>query len=84
MTLREDLPIEDTDPPIHPRKVPASLDRRRAGWIIVAAVVISLLIGGLARLLTPDADPYLPESRTATGAEAPAIPVPPPRGASAK
>ncbi|PWW47776.1 hypothetical protein [Melaminivora alkalimesophila] len=74
-----DSRIEDADPPIHPRKVPASQDRRRAVWIIVAAIALTLLVGALARLVAPREDPYLPESREATGAHAPAIPVPPAR-----
>ncbi|WP_313073478.1 hypothetical protein [Melaminivora sp.] len=74
-----DSRIERSDPPIHPRKVPASVDMRRAIWIIAAAIVISLVVAGLGRLFASSEDPYLPESRTATGAEAPAIPVPPAR-----
>lgn len=39
-------------------------------WIIVAAIVLTLLVGALARLVAPREDPYLPESREATGAGA--------------
>jgi len=75
-----DTPIKPDDPAtIQPRKVPAVVDMRRAIWIIIVAIAVSLVVAGLVRLLAPTQDPYLPESRSATGAEAPAIPVPPAR-----
>lgn len=74
-----EAPIETSDPPIHPRRVPAIVDLRRAVGIIAVVLALVLLVAGLGRLVASSDDPYLPESRTATGANAPAIPVPPAR-----
>ncbi|WP_312758349.1 hypothetical protein [Pulveribacter sp.] len=74
-----DSKIEPSDPPIHPRKVPAIVDLRRAVGIIAVVLALVLLVAGLGRLFASSDDPYLPESRNATGANAPAIPVPPAR-----
>ena len=74
-----DSKIAASDPPIHPRKVPAIVDLRRAVGVIAVVLALVLVVAGLGRLFTTGDDPYLPESRTATGAAAPAIPVPPAR-----
>ncbi|WP_312307064.1 hypothetical protein [Pulveribacter sp.] len=74
-----DSKIEPSDPPIHPRKVLAIVDLRRAVGIIAVVLALVLLVAGLGRLFASSDDPYLPESRNATGANAPAIPVPPAR-----
>lgn len=74
-----DQKIDNSDPPIHPRQVPAIVDLRRAVGVIAVVLALVLLVAGLGRLFASGEDPYLPESRTATGAEAPAIPVPPAR-----
>lgn len=76
MAHTPDSEIRASDPPIHPRKVPARLDRRRAAWIIVISVVISLGSAVIVKFFAPSEDPYLPVSRTASGAMAPAISVP--------
>ncbi|MDR6213553.1 hypothetical protein [Paracidovorax wautersii] len=67
------------DLPQHTRRAPPGQDRRRAAWIILAVVAAALALGAILTFTGSDEDPYLPEARTATGAEAPAIPVPPAR-----
>ena len=80
MARNPDPKIETrTDPSIHPGKVPAIVDMRRAVGVVAVVLALVLLVAGLGRLFASGEDPYLPESRTATGANAPAIPVPPAR-----
>jgi len=67
------------DLPQHTRRATPGQDRRRAAWIILAVVAAALALGAVLTFTGSDTDPYLPESRTATGAETPAIPVPPAR-----
>lgn len=67
------------DLPQNTRRVSPTQDRRRAVWIILAVVATALVAGVLMSTMGSGADPYLPESRNATGANAPAIPVPPSR-----
>ncbi|RYF22093.1 MAG: hypothetical protein EOO33_16015 [Comamonadaceae bacterium] len=67
------------DLPQHTRRAPAGQDRRRAAWIILAVVAAALALGAVLAFTGPDEDPYLPEARSATGANAPAIAVPPAR-----
>lgn len=67
------------DLPQHTRRATPGQDRRRAAWIILAVVAAALALGAVLTFTGSDTDPYLPESRAATGAEAPAIPVPPAR-----
>ncbi len=74
-----DTRIDASDPPVPPRRVPAIVDLRRAVGVIAVVLALVLVVAGLGRLFAAGDDPYLPESRTATGAEAPAIPVPPAR-----
>ncbi|GEM_PF-1736356 len=79
MARTTDPKIESSDPPIHPRKVPAIVDLRRAVGIIAVVLALALVVAGITRFFASGEgdDPYLPESRSATGALAPAIPVPP-------
>lgn len=58
---------------------PPGKDRKRAVIIILAVVLAALLVSVIMSMVGPTEDPYLPESRNATGANAPAIPVPPAR-----
>lgn len=74
--------IERSDPPIHPRQEPAGQDRRRAVWIILASLALSALVtlgGWLLSGAGGEESPYVPGARSATGSDAPAIPLPPAR-----
>lgn len=62
-----------------PGRVTRRQDRRRAAWIIFAVAASLLLMGLVLSLLHRSVDPVLPEARTATGAYAPAMPLPAPR-----
>lgn len=76
MDTTKDRETGRPDMPTHTRRAPPGQDRRRAAWIIVAVVAAAVLIGGVMGVFTADENPYLPESRAVTGAQAPAIPVP--------
>jgi hypothetical protein len=63
--------------PRHVQRPTRRQDWLRAVAIIAMVVVASLAMGAMMHFLGPKEEPVLPEARTATGAEAPAIPVPP-------
>lgn len=71
--------VDKPEIPQTPGRVTPRQDRRRAAWIILAVVASLLLISLVLSLLPRAEDPVLPEARTATGAYAPAMPLPAPR-----
>lgn len=74
--------VRNTGLPDYPENTPMNApatDRRRAVFVLLAVVAAAIMLGVVLSLSGPSEDPYLPESRSATGAQAPAMPVPPAR-----
>lgn len=79
--------VRNTGLPDYPENTlmnPPATDRRRAVWVLLAAVAAAIVLGVVLSLSGPSEDPYLPESRNATGAQAPAVAVPPARAPASR